>query len=149
MKDETGEFAVFSEMGTSASQLSAAKALDAIARLPGHKGQNSDAVKAYRQVVLKDMAERLNVPYVETWVSLPSNVRPKSWDKIDDPVCLLVRNLYGHPHGGLFWEKWCEDAILNSGFERIAGWDCLFVHRRKGLFLSVYVDDLTLAERAE
>ena len=79
VKDETGEFAVFSEMGTSASQLSATKSLDAIARLPGNTGQNSDAVKAYRQVVLKDMAERLNVPYVETWVSFHSNVRPKSW----------------------------------------------------------------------
>ena len=65
-------------MGTSASQLSAAKALDAIARLPGNTGQNSDAAKAYRQVVLKDMAERLNVFYVETWVSLPANIRPTS-----------------------------------------------------------------------
>ena len=49
-KFEISEFAMLSEMGTSASQLSAAKALDAIARIPGNRGQNSDAVHAYRQV---------------------------------------------------------------------------------------------------
>ena len=29
--------------------------------------------------------------------------------------------------------------------EKIPNWECLFVHREKGLFLSVYVDDMKLA----
>ena len=31
----------------------------------------------------------------------------------------------------------------------IPNWECLFVHREKGLFLSVYVDDITLAGKKQ
>ena len=31
--------------------------------------------------------------------------------------------------------------LLKHGWEKIPNWECLFVHREKGLFLSVYVDD--------
>ena len=30
-------------------------------------------------------------------------------------------------------------------WEKVSNWECLFVHREKGLFLSVYVDDIKLA----
>ena len=29
--------------------------------------------------------------------------------------------------------------------KKVSNWECLFVHREKGLFLSVYVDDINLA----
>ena len=32
---------------------------------------------------------------------------------------------------------------------RIPNWECLFVHRGKGLFLSVYVDDMKLAGKKQ
>ena len=35
--------------------------------------------------------------------------------------------------------------LLKHGWEKIPNWECLFVHREKGLFLSVYVDDIKLA----
>ena len=35
--------------------------------------------------------------------------------------------------------------LLKHGCEKIPNWECLFVHRGKGLFLSVYVDDIKLA----
>ena len=74
VKDESGCFAVFSEQGTSASHLSAAKFLDAIARMPGCSGEDSDAVGAYTQVLLEE-ADRLLGPDVfpETWITLPRN----------------------------------------------------------------------------
>ena len=53
VKDESGCFAVFSEQGTSASHLSAAKFWDAIARMPGNDGQDSDAVGACTHCELK------------------------------------------------------------------------------------------------
>ena len=53
MKDEEGFYAVFSEQGTSASHLAAAKFLDAIARFPGNTGSDSDAIGAYTQVPLQ------------------------------------------------------------------------------------------------
>lgn len=49
VKHEEGFYAVFSERGTSASHLAAAKFLDAVARTPGCEGQDSDAVSAYTQ----------------------------------------------------------------------------------------------------
>ena len=52
----------------------------------------------------------------------------------------LERNLYGHPLAGLLWEKQFEKVL-----EKIPNWECLFVHREKGLFLSVFVDDIKLA----
>ena len=34
-------------------------------------------------------------------------------------------------------------------WEKIPNWECLFVHRQKGLFLSVYVDDIKLAGKKQ
>ena len=59
-----------------------------------------------------------------------------------DPVVPLERNLYGHPLAGLLWERQFEKILLKHGWEKIPNWECPFVHREKGLFLSVYVDDI-------
>ena len=64
---------------------------------------------------------------------------------MEDPVVPLERNLYGHPLQGLLWERLFEKIKLKHGWENIPNWECLFVHREKGLFLSVYVDDIILA----
>ena len=61
---------------------------------------------------------------------------------MEDPVVLLERNLYGHPLAGLLWERQFGKILLKHGWEKIPNWECLFVHREKGLFLSVYVDDI-------
>ena len=50
VKDHSGACAVFTEQGSSASQMTAAKVMDVIARLPDCDGQASDAVSAYAQV---------------------------------------------------------------------------------------------------
>ena len=34
---------------------------------------------------------------------------------------------------------------MKYGWEKVSNWECLFVHREKGLFVSVYVDDIKLA----
>ena len=38
---------------------------------------------------------------------------------------------------------------MKHGWEKIPNWECLFVHREKGLFLSVYVDDKKLAGKKQ
>ena len=38
---------------------------------------------------------------------------------------------------------------MKHGWEKIPNWECLFVHREKGLFLSVYVDDMKLAGKKQ
>ena len=50
MKDDSGSYAVFTEQGSSASQITAAKVMDIISILPGCAGQAADAVSAYTQV---------------------------------------------------------------------------------------------------
>ena len=47
VKDDSGSYAVFTEQGSSASQMTAAKIMDIVSRLPGCDGQAADAVSAY------------------------------------------------------------------------------------------------------
>ena len=47
VKDDSMSYAVFSEQGSSASQVTAAKVMDNISRLPGCAGQVADAVSAH------------------------------------------------------------------------------------------------------
>ena len=46
VKDDSGSCAVFTEQGSSASQMTAAKIMDIISRVPGCDGQAADAVSA-------------------------------------------------------------------------------------------------------
>ena len=54
VKDDSGSYAVFTEQGSSASQMTAAKIMDIISRLPGCDGQAADAVSAHTQVKMED-----------------------------------------------------------------------------------------------
>ena len=68
---------------------------------------------------------------------------------MEDPVVLLERNVYGHLLAGLLWEMQFEKILLKYGWEKVSNWECLIVHREKGLFLSVYVDDTKLAGKKQ
>ena len=99
------------------------------------------ASKAYTQAVLASFEGTS-----ETWIELPEDQWQKSWKgRFKRPVVRLLRNLYGHPLAGLYWERHCHDAITKCGFERVHGWECLYKHYAKQLFLSVYVDDFKMA----
>ena len=54
VKYDSGSYAVFTEQGSSASLMTAAKVMDIISRLPGCSGQAADAVSAYTQVKMED-----------------------------------------------------------------------------------------------
>ena len=152
VKDDSGSYAVFTEQGSSASQMTAARVMDIISRLPGCAGQAADAVSAYTQVIMGDAPKLLNIPKSECpdiWIRLPRHKWPKSWSSTEDPVVPLERNLYGHPLAGLSWERQFEKILLKYGWEKVSNWECLFVHRQKGLFLSVYVDDIKLAGKEQ
>ena len=80
---------------------------------------------------------------------LDSSTTTQIWSSMEDPVVPLERNLYGHPLAGLLWERQFEKILLKHGWEKIPNWECLFVHREKGLFLSVYVDAIYLAGKKQ
>ena len=105
-------------------------------------------VSAYTQVKMEDAHKLLKIPKSECpemWIRLPRHKWPKSWSSMEDPVVPVERNLYGHPLAGLLWERQFEKILLKHGWEKIPNCECLFVHLEKGLFLSVYVDDIKLA----
>ena len=152
VKDDSGSYAVFTEQGSSASQMTAAKIMDIISRLPGCNGQAADAISAYTQVKMEDAHKLLKIPKSECpdiWIRLPRHKWPKSWSSMEDPVVPLERNLYGHPLAGLLWERQFEKILFKHGWEKFPNCECLFVHREKGLFLSVYVYDIKVAGKKQ
>ena len=99
VKDNSGSDAVFTEQGSSASQMTAGKVMDIISRLPGCAGQAADdAVSAFTQVKMEDAPKLLKIPKSECpdiWIRPPRHKWPKSWSSIEDPAVPLERNLYG------------------------------------------------------
>ena len=65
VKDDSGSYAVFTEQGSSASQMTASKVMDIISRLPGCDGQAADAASAYTQVKMDDAHKLLKIPKSE------------------------------------------------------------------------------------
>ena len=152
VKDDSGSNAVFIEQRSSASQMTGANIMDIISRLPGCDGQATGAVSACTQVKMEDAHKLLKIPKSERpdiWIRLPRHKWPKSWSSMEGPVVPFEKNLYGHPSAGLLWERQFEKILLKHGWEKIPNWECLFDHREKGLFLSVYVDDIKLAGKKQ
>ena len=101
---------------------------------------------------MDDAHKLLKIPKSECpdiWICLQRHKLPKSWSSMEDPVVPLERNLHGHPLAGLLWERQFEKFLLQHGWENVSNWECLFVHREKGLFLSVYVDVIKLAGKKQ
>ena len=81
VKGDSGSYAVFTEQGSSASQVTAAKVMDIISRLTGCAGQAADAVSAYTQVKMEDAPTLLKIPQSECpdiWIRLPKHKWPQN-----------------------------------------------------------------------
>ena len=93
MKDDFGSYAVFTEQGSSASQMTAEKSWTTC--------QAADAVT---RVKMEDASTLLKIPKSECpdiWIRGPKHKWPKSWSSLEDPVVPLESNLYGHAPAGL------------------------------------------------
>ena len=135
---DSGSYAVFTEKGSSASQMTAAKVIDVIARRPGCAGPAADEVSAYTQVKMEDAPSIMKIPKSECpeiWIRPPRHKWPKSWSSMEDPVVPLERNLYGHPLAGLLWQRQFEKVLLEHGCGKVTKWECFFVNREKRTIL--------------
>ena len=115
VKDNSGSYAVL-------TQMTAAKIMDIISRLPGCDGQAADAVSAYTQVKMEDAHKLLKIPKSECpdiWICLPRHKWLNSWSSMEDPVVPLERNLNGHPLAGLLRERQFEKILLKHVWEKI------------------------------
>ena len=54
VKHDSGSYAIFTGRGSSTSQMTAAKVMDNISRLPVCAGQAANAISAYTQVKMED-----------------------------------------------------------------------------------------------
>ena len=98
VKDDSGAYAVFTEQGSSASQMTAAKVMNVIARLPDCDGQAADAISAYTQVKMEDAQQLFLWKKNKTETNqnvlmcgyVFQNMYGRShWEHIEDPVCSL------------------------------------------------------------
>ena len=125
VKDDSGSFAVITEQGSSASQMTAAKIMDIISRLPGCAGQAADATSAYTQVKMEDAPSLFKNSEVRVEIFgyvCQCKKWLKSWSSMEDPVVPLERNLYGHPLAGLLWERQFEKVLSEHGWEKVPNW---------------------------
>ena len=89
VKDDSEVCVVFTEQDSSASEVTAAKVMDVIARLPGCDGQAAHAVSGYTQVKMEDAPRLLKNSQIRN-VQVSGYVFhdtkwPKSWRGIQDP----------------------------------------------------------------
>ena len=130
VKDDTGSYAVFTEQGSSASQITAAKVMDIISRLPGAQGQTADATSVYTQVKMEDAPKILKSPKSEC----PALLDPSTATEV---AKIMIQ--YGRPSRSS-WTK-----SVRSSFGRIVVGKAMLIRTHcKGLFLSVFVDDIKL-----
>ena len=135
VKDDSGSYAV----GSSASQMTAAKVMDIIFRLPGCTGQAANAVSANNQVKMEDAPTLLK----KFKVRMPRYLDPSTTTQIGlnhGPVWKIQSFLLSeictvHPLAGLLSERQFESILLEHGWEKVSYWECLFVHRKKRVTL--------------
>ena len=92
VNDDSEAYSVFTEQGSSASPMTAAKVMDVFARVPDCDGQAADAVSAFTEVKMEDVPRLLKIPKSEcpdVWIRLPRHTWPNSWANIEDPVVLF------------------------------------------------------------
>ena len=98
MKDDSGSYAVFTEQGSSASQMTAAKIMDIIFRLPGCDGQTADAVSSYTQVKMEDAHKLLKIPTSECPENGPNHGPVwKTQSSLLNGICMVIlwQDYYG------------------------------------------------------
>ena len=152
VKYDSGSYAVFTEQGSSASQMTTAKIMEITSRLPGCAGQAADAVSAHTQVKMEG-APKITETYevrMSRYLDTSSETQmAKIMVQYGRSSCSSERNLYGHPLAGLLWERQFEKVLSEHGWEKVLNWECLFVNRAQGSFLSVYVDEKELAGKKQ
>ena len=132
----------------SASQMTAATVMDVAARLPDCAGQAADAVSAYTQVKNGGCSEFQSQNVQKNGYVFRNTSGPNHGQTLKTQLLSLERNLHGHPRAGLLWERQFEEVLLGFGWKEVPNWECMFVHRKQGLFSSVTWMTLRWLERS-
>ena len=145
IKTVTGDWAVFNDIGSVPSTMTAARiALACAAMTPGAQVLQSDCIRAYIQATMD------SPDGIDTYVELPKAWWPAHWQKYKRPVCKLLRALYGHPRAGDLWHAKLDMILIKLGFVKDEAWPSVYVLRKETgkdsmAMIVVYVDDLIIA----
>ena len=129
VNDDSGSFAVFTEQGSSASQMTAAKVMDVIARPPDCAGQAADAVSACTQVKWRTLQGCLNSRSQNVQINgyVFHDTNGRNLGQIEDTMV---------PLAGLLWERQFEEIPSNLERKKYRTGNVLFVHRKKRIVLT-------------
>ena len=109
--------AVFTEQGSSASQMTAARVMDVISRLPECAGQAADAVSAKTRVKMEDASKLLTIPKSECprhFGFVHHDTNGLNHGPVWKIQSFLLKGIYTHPLAGLLWERQLEKILLKS-----------------------------------
>ena len=133
---------LFQELSQTPAAMGSVRAALGIAALQGHIPKVRDATQAYIQA-RTDGPDR-----PRTWARLPRQWWPAAWfddsgkPLYEDPVVPLVRALYGHPESGALWDAHLGAISIDLGWTRMEVHPGLWLHKKTGAVMAVYVDDL-------
>ena len=134
-------------------QMTAAQIMSAIARLPGCDEQAAHATSVNTQVKNGGCSQNIENSKnrnVQTYgYAFQDIIGRNHCPVIKDPVVPPERNLYGHPWAGLLWKRQLLQVWLKLGWGKGIDLVRLLVDKKQGLFLSVYVDDITMTGKKQ
>ena len=131
-KDNSGNHAVFTEQGASASHTTAALVLDVLSRLPGCSGRASCSERRHtsqherRTRISSSFGKRLSRNLD------PNTERKNGWSAI----CTVTHWLNSHGREHL------KKVLFENEEEKVPRWECRNFHRKWQLVVSVFVDDI-------
>ena len=128
------KIAMFQDTASTPSSMAAARAIIAAACLtPDSVILQSDCPNAYIQ-------SEFTGPL--TYERIPREWWPPAWSGMRDPVCKLLKSLYGHPSAGNGWQRHLEERLAKVGCAKIEDWQSVYFNKDSGVSMVVYVDDL-------
>ena len=148
VKDDSGSYAVFTEQGSSASQMTAAKSHGhhikatrlrrtssgrSIRVYPGQNGRCSVIIENSKVRMSRYLDSSTKTQMAKIMVQYGRSSR-SGWTE-------SVRSSSDRTILGTTIR---ERVLLEHGWEKVPNWECTFVSREKGLFLAVFVDDIKL-----
>ena len=119
VKNDSGSHAVFTEQGSSASQMTAAKIMDIISRLPGCDGQAADAVSAYTQVEMEDAHNFLKFQNrsVQTFGFVYHDTNGQNHGPVWKTQFFLLKGIYMV----ILWQDYYGKGNLRKSYWNMAG----------------------------
>jgi hypothetical protein len=143
IKTSTGDYAIFADIGSVPSTMTAARIAIACACLIKDSILlQSDCVRAYIQ------ADMSSPDGTITFVEFPRAWWPPAWLKMKRPVAKLLKALYGHPRAGDLWQAKLDNILKSFDFVTDNAWPGVYYKPldSNGDFtmIVVYVDDLLI-----